>query len=399
MFNYLQNTSFALHLAQLNKTWQRSRYNRYSDPAKQEYHETLESLFLKLIEIDSSSLTPVAIDGYKIAADFLFKSVEFLDSSTLNLIPFETVECLSYALEDWRKETDNFIIVTNLVKDLSGYSFDPTLVRQGKYDRLLVDFDITFKSKLIQINVPAYLSRDYLSSVVLYHELGHFINEQYKVCESIFARIVDLDLDIIENKALFEHFFHFDRLRFEKWKERRNDPDTMKKIERLMLSYLGEYFCDLFSVQYSGNSFPQYLDYIEPDASQTSTHPSKNRRIELMEAFLNDRSSSPAAKTLINIYQNALQKILGKSLSIRYTLLDNQCFYDLLPAQIENEKQLHAVFIQGWECWSKSKRHSDIDRVASLKESPMSRYEIINNLMEKSIGNFIVKRDWEKNEI
>ncbi|MCA6362391.1 MAG: hypothetical protein IM638_05095 [Bacteroidetes bacterium] len=390
------NSSLSLHFAQLNKAWQKSRYNKYSDREKQEYHNRLDELFVKIKDVDFTSLHNETIYIYKNAIDFLFKSIDFLDSSTLNLIPFETVECLSHALNDWKRNNDRFIIATNLVKNLSGYSFDPSLVRGDIYELIKHEFGVKFNAKLIQINVPVYLSRDYLASVVLYHELGHFINEHYQICTSILPEVIGLDFNQSRCRSLLERFFHFTPQRFEILIANTNSrSDRHGVLKGLIYSYLGEYFCDLFAIQYVGVSFPQYLDYIDSDTTPTLSHPSKERRIELMRAFLDPTDALQEALFFIEIFQKAIQKITGKKLQKAVTLIDSNSFYDLLPAQITSTNQLHGVFIQGWKCWEKNLKGSDIDSVANIKENAVLRYEIINNLIEKSIGNFIVERDWK----
>ncbi len=85
---------------------------------------------LKIEEI--SILSDSEILERKKVVDFIFKSVAFLDSSAYSTIPHEIVYCLECALKEW-ENTENYIIVTSLINDVSGFSFDTTLVVFEEY--------------------------------------------------------------------------------------------------------------------------------------------------------------------------------------------------------------------------------------------------------------------------
>ena len=169
-----------LHLTQAGKSLHRAKNNNYSDNEKQRYQENLTILHSKVAEIVNEQV--VATNDFcfehKRTLDFIYKSLEFLDSSTLNLIPYETVEGLKLALKDWIQDGEKYVIVTSLVNGVFDFSFDQTLVEvDAQYEEFKQKYDIAFNCRLIQINIPKALSRDYLASVVHYHELGHFIDK------------------------------------------------------------------------------------------------------------------------------------------------------------------------------------------------------------------------------
>ena len=182
-----------LHLAQAGKSLQKAKNNNYSDQEKQRYQDNLTNLYQQIVETVNNQKT-VSDDfcfEQKRVLDFIYKSLEFLDSSTLNLIPYETVECLKSALKDWTKPTEKYIIVTSLINGIYDFSFDPTLVEvDGQYREFKQKYNIEFTGRLVQINIPKALSRDYLASVVHYHELGHFIDTKYAVTDSLSWQIL-----------------------------------------------------------------------------------------------------------------------------------------------------------------------------------------------------------------
>ncbi|MFI5219005.1 MAG: hypothetical protein ACHQNT_05900 [Bacteroidia bacterium] len=390
----MQPALLELHLAQLNKVWEKSKYNKYSDHKKEQYHTNLGRLIGALNQERFDTLKAAQIIEHKRVLDFIFKSLEFLDKSTFNQIPFEIVYCLKSALNEWLNKTDDFIIVTSLVNGIVEFSFDPSLVVYTDYYKIINStYNIDFTSKLIQINLPVYLARDYLANVVLYHELGHFIDIKYQITEAIYNEILanyyhKKNLKDFEEKDLL-HFFPY-----------LNDPiyiDAFKKGFRLYIfkDHIAEYFCDIFASQYIEKCSGFYLDYLtERKSDYASTHPSTTNRNEIVDKFLNKDSSS----YFLNILMDAVEKITGKRFELRFEKYKKNDLKELIPVEIDNEKQLHYLFVDGWNIWLND--WSEIKKINNFQFELSQRkvYEFINNLIEKSIGNFIITKDWEESK-
>ena len=88
-------------------------------------------------------------------------------------------------MEDW-VDTNAYIIVTSLNNNIAAYSYDFSFAFEDLlYSSIEVQYNISFPRRLVQINIPLALSRDYFSSVVLYHELGHFVDLHYMISATI----------------------------------------------------------------------------------------------------------------------------------------------------------------------------------------------------------------------
>jgi len=162
-----------MHFSQLAQAWKSARFNSYSDVNKQDYHDKLEELFGHLSNLEFSKLDISEQKAIKQIIDFFITSLSFLNNSTINNVPYEIVECLEVAMKDWGDLHEEYIIVTSY----NEYSFNPFLVVTTVYTLIKIKFNIDFDKKLVQINLPKYLVKDYLSNTVLYHELGHFIDQ------------------------------------------------------------------------------------------------------------------------------------------------------------------------------------------------------------------------------
>lgn len=275
----------------------------------------------------------------------------------MNVIPYEILSCLEIALHDWIIQ-DNFIIVTSLSNRSADFYFEGESSEffQNLNDIILKKYNLTITNRLIKIVLPKVLSRDYLAIVVLYHELGHFIDTELHISEKI-----------IKNKYGYKSSY------------------TEQEVEEY--NHFMEYFADLFAAQYINNASNLYLNYIAFNNPDCHTHPSTIKRIEMVNSFL----SGVYVQEIIEI--NAA--LLGSGCEefiIRHKEIDinKSDFLNLIPQKIKNNQELHYIFKLGWDFWNTS--DSNFLRKFKLRQ----KYHVINNLIEKSISNYTVKQKWEE---
>lgn len=376
----MENKLLQLNFSQLESAWKKSKNNLYSDSKKITYHESLGALFEKMKNENFLHLSEMETIERSRVIDFFFHSITFLDGSTVSQIPFEVIKCLEEALKEWVDEHDNFIIVTSLVKEVNAFSFD-TRLTFGDDFYIIIDrnYGIKFESRLIQINVPETLTRDYLANVALYHELGHFIDRKYRISEILTNTFIAFNNVRGLDKRL-SHYFPF-----------LNDGNT-QNYSRVLFSHFSEYFCDLFASQYIEKSLGTYLNYITKGNPYWSpTHPVTSNRIMLVNKFIDGESDALLSKIL-----KTTSLASKKELKKRYKEFSSKDFENLIPVEINSAEELHYLFVYGWNLWL-----SDWSEIQNTNEmshplSPNQIYEIINNLIEKSIGNYIVKANWKK---
>jgi hypothetical protein len=335
-----------LHISQLLKAFEISKTNKYSDPRKEQYHKNLCALVEKINSLDLSTRTYEENKMLKKIIDFCFYSIEFLDNSTLVNIPYELVYCLEKALKNWI-DTDKYIIVTSLQNDLNSFSFNPFLaLNVTYYDLIEAEFEIVFEYRMIQINLPKYLANDYLSNVVLYHELGHFIDLRYQITNKL-ARVFAL------NKEEENHY--------------------------------AEFFADIFAAQYIGSASNYYLNYIAHKHESSYTHPSTQDRISLVESFLNNKDND-----ILNNLKEASNAITKNEIKSRRTLISENDFIEFIPPIINSNEELHSLFEVGWNLWNR-----DIKKFKERNITEKNKYNILNSLIEKSISNHMIMDSWK----
>jgi hypothetical protein len=346
-----------LQLLQLEESFSKSRSNIYSDKKKEKHFSELHTIFMSIKKSDYHLFDETEINLHFQILSYIFNGLEFLDNSTLNLIPYEIISCLQKALDEWITE-DNFIIVTSLSNRNSEFLFesDNSEIFNNINFHINLRYSLQITNRLIKIVLPKVLSRDYLSIVVLYHELGHFIDTELHISEKI-----------IINKYGFKSIY--------------------PAIEIKEYNHFMEYFADLFAAQYINNASNLYLNYIAYYNSDSHTHPSTRIRIEIVDDFLEGRTRNE-----IQVINQALISSGYESLKIRHTEINikKSDFQNLIPQKITNDSELHGIFKLGWDFWNTSESNF------LKKFNPRQKYHVINNLIEKSISNYTIKQKWQE---
>ncbi|WP_313098256.1 hypothetical protein [Epilithonimonas sp.] len=346
--------SLNLLINQIEEQFSRSRSNVYSDNKREKHFLNIYEVFSSIKELNiSSSISASENPAYKQILQYIISDLQYLDSSTLNVIPFEIISCLELALKDWIDE-DNLILSTHLSNDYNDFYFFPNPNREyfNQINSFLIAKSIAkIEYRLIKISLPKLLSRDYLSTVALYHELGHFIDFEYNFSQ---------------------------RLILKKY------PTIPIANLQSQLSHFQEYFADLFAAQYISDASNQYLEDRMISDIGSDTHPKTSDRITAVNKFLNGESLD-----LLKDFNEVLSS-LDKELIIRFE--EKNCsssnFYHFIPEIIENDKQLHFVYKVGWFIW-KDKTHASYVGIPERQ-----KYQMLNNLIEKSISSFFLLKGW-----
>lgn len=363
---------YDLNRGQLFSTWNKSRLNKYSDNRKQIFHENLGKLFSEVIENYDFSL-PMDLVFCREVMDFFSRSINLLDNNTINVVPHEMIECLNAALKDWIDDYDKYIFVTT-DGDYCIYSLGKSI--ELTYENIKNLYGIDFSYKLVNVQLPKYLLRDYLTNVVLYHELGHFVDNHYKLTETIFPEILKQSKDDLIN-TYFPYI---------------NPAKDVHLYEKYIRQHLCEYFADLFASQYAGSHFYNFLLYLEHDNSNWyDTHPNHSYRKKIIIDFLNGVSNP-----VLDIIKKTVQTVTGKELKVRFRDLSSDDFYNLVPTIITDEKDLHSLFKLGWDVYLSGGDNFKNANAMSYTPSQSEVYNIVNNLIEKSINNFLIVDSWNK---
>ncbi|SHL96220.1 hypothetical protein [Chryseobacterium polytrichastri] len=344
--------SLNLLINQIDSQFSNSKNNVYSDERREEHFINIYKIFSSIKHLSNTGvILSTDIPVYKQILQYIISDLQYLDNSTLNVIPFEIISCLELALKDWIDD-DNLILSTSLSNNFNDLYFSRN---KEFFDHLNIFLSSKsleqIKYRQIRISLPKILSRDYLATVSLYHELGHFIDAEYNISKRILSKI---------------------------------SKSTIIADEKSFLNHTAEYFADLFAAQYISDASNQYLYDRTSYDNDSYTHPSTSKRITLVDDFLNMRPSS-----IIDDFKEIVE-LVGKKIELRFEekTISNSNFYKFIPEILENDKQLHYIYKIGWGVWKDNTSTSFID----LPEK--QKYQMLNNLIEKSISSYFLLKSW-----
>jgi hypothetical protein len=166
-----------------------------------------------------------------------------------------------------------------------------------------------------------------------------------------------------------------------------------KTIERSLYHHWMEYFADMFACSYIGRNITRYLGYLDYPYCRSRhysiTHPSNDLRFKLVEDFL-----SSSGNYILDIIQNELQGKFGKIMSGFTNDLDSSDLYRLLPIEINSDNEIHKLYATAWDVWYSDRDLFKTANNLSYTLESTQIYGIINNLIEKSISNYLIQKKW-----
>jgi hypothetical protein len=345
------------------KLLQRSAGNNYFFLKSKEFQENLNELFLAIKDkhFDKGDLNYDDAIIFKSAIDFIISSLDYLDTSTTSLYPYEIVECLELALKDYVVDNNIYIITTNLLNSNDDYYIQTNTLEDKIIRDIHLNYGVSINSRLIRIAFPKSRIRDYFALSVLYHELGHFVDNKFQVSELIYNKI-----NSSRSKKLRE---------------------ILNNNVRFFQNHIREYVADLFASQYVGTSFfnqIEYLSFSEWDYdSDVQTHPSFLKRKKVVSDFLG-RKKNP----FVSLICSGFLQATGYDLEIRHRLVDLNS-RDPFPLSNMDDMGIHGLF----PSLSKLLIGTPMTDIYSSQDK-LKKFDILNNIVEKTIQNHLILTSW-----
>lgn len=377
-----------LSRSQLAVSWKRSRFNHYSDRRKQQFHDNLGELYEILMAKDfyNPSYTKDDLHFFRNVLEFFKDSLALLDNNTISSVPHELIECLNIAARQWLSDFDDYIIVM-----LDGqYAILPQVEDTRMFYALIkAKLGVDFKSILLKVCMPRQLSRDYLTNVCLFHELGHFIDEKLKISDSAYNDQLLKKWINGKSSEINKWFFYG----YEAYHVVSTPVGNQITGELKSVFYLKEYFADLFGSQYVGENILNYLDYISDDPTNDGPmHPADDKRRQMYLDFTKGPSLNPVLESLFESTLTQAKHGLVK----KYVDIDHTDMHSFIPSELSDEQELLSIFKMGWDVYKGGSAPFEVQNSLSEPLPPDKIYECVNNLIEKSINNYLIIRDWYK---
>ena len=343
-----------------------SRSSFFADELS-DYIAELRNTVLRL-EQDIGAATPqLSPDLVAQIVDSIWHATQFLTGTTSNRVPYEVTYLLREVLLDWN--LGDSIVTTSLIQSPDFYC-ESVLRAPSEVLKGLPTSGVALSKYLVQIGVPEIFQHMPLFCAPLYHELAHYVDQRSRVIKKL---LIYREAEVAEALPATRYF------------EKPLAPTVVR-------DHVTEHFCDLFAACYVGCCVTDYISQWSQNGGPERTHPLPEDRAQLTSDFISGRQN-----TLIDLLREAVDsEDIGFKLIPRYTLPNVEaCFRDVRPARITQLSELHGL-LPAADAFLKTLLMNPgkftIYPIGGVP--PGRRVALVNDLVEKSIRNFMISKAW-----
>jgi hypothetical protein len=296
----------------------------------------------------------------------LWRVQKFILGSRSNDAPYEITYSLKLALSQW---VSGLPLVSNAAQDEMNFFLDYVDI-WSFIDANLDDFNAHgYRPLMVRIGSPGLYKHRPVFCTPLFHELGHFVDIHHKISEVSILR----------------------------YPPPSPDPSlglSPQQYEQIVLNHRMEHFADLFASCYCSDTLNKSLEIIAGSQGMSATHPATSRRCEVVEKFLADEDHD-----IIKMFNDVLDVRQLPKLEKHFSIPDiEKNFDEALTYKIRDESELFGLLSAAWNYLE----NRLVDRNAAWISASITEFEIektINDLTEKSLRNYELKRRWEDADV
>lgn len=247
--------------------------------------------------------------------------------------------CIESMIAEWDPASKGKIVVFTL----GDYAVNKQ--KKDRYSKLVEIliaisnvFNVTFSKEPVFILVPNQFKDENLANIVLFHEVGHFVDHDNALNDYVFE---DVDNEIqgnIKARILREYFpMLYDQ------------PLTAKTAD-ILRSHIEEYLADVFGAIYSHAHILNYLDYLKGDKPNEfdEEHPSLNCRKKMVSAFIAYCKRGSTSDHLLQYIINAMEGVTGKAISLIDPPYTPEQYLNA-SISLSTVQDMHAMFVTPWD--------------------------------------------------
>lgn len=280
----------------------------------------------------------------------VWSASRYLSGSVSREIPYEVVYGLDLALADWVASPPVYIVTTAFLAE-QNYHFEGV---PEQFYTLVAALGVKFDHRVVQVALPQLYKHQPLNNTVLYHELGHFVDQQFAISKLVAIMATA-----------------------------KGQP-----TDSLALNYAAEYFADLFAACYVGDAVAVMIESMAPNAVDSLTHPATTSRSAVVRAFLANEKNP-----VVDLCNAALTALGKPPLSVRFEQPHVAASFDnIRPYHVNSTAEVHGLLLAGQQYLAA--RLQDLSGLwANVSEGEAIR--MINDLVEKSLRNWMVREKWQ----
>lgn len=353
-----------------------------SDTRKAKFCQELSKLSDSFLAYDVNHLSPSDISSIKNNLDFLGQWALALDKRNGYTLSHEMRTTMDNLCQLWVKDSDKYIFAAT--------DGDFAINRYVSSWDVLMDsiekiYGLRFSHQLVTFTVPKHLCNDFLFVSILYHEMGHFVDNYYNISDEVVQRIKKRLTNVTEEERIRTEFFPIVQSVYDNVKGEYKDE---KKRDEFILKHVGEFVSDLFGAQYVGLHIVNHIELNRHGSYDIfhETHPSPNARASLVNAFLKNDKSNLLLTDILDTFTAT-----GLELKNRYVRPTDAANLEKgQPIAIKNDDELHSTFQLGWSVFFKGAKA--MDAACGNASGTTSDYEFylrLNEALQLSIRNYL----------
>lgn len=247
--------------------------------------------------------------------------------------------CIESMIAEWDPASKEKIVVFTL----GDYAVNKQ--KKDRYSKLVEIliaisnvYNVKFSKEPVFILVPDEFKNETLANIVLFHEVGHFVDHENALNDYVFE---DVDSEIQGNpkaRILREYF----PMLYDK-------PFTSQTAD-ILRSHIEEYLADVFGAIYSHSHILDYLDYLRghiPNAHDEE-HPSLNCRRKVVNAFISYCRRGCTSDHLLQYIINAMEGVTGKTIKLIEPQFTNDQYLNA-NIRLSTIQEMHSMFVTPWD--------------------------------------------------
>ena len=380
--NNMRPEILSLGFVNFHETCQALCVVNFSDTRKKIFCQELKRISEIFLGINAATLVPDAIAARKRDLDFFWQWALALDDRNGYTLSHEMRGTMDNLCKQWVADHPKYIFAAtdgNFSINRYHSSWD---VLMDNIDKI---YGMKFSHQLVTFEVPKPLFNDFLFVSIIYHEMGHFVDNYYNISDEVARRIKGRLSNKDEEEKIRKEFFPIIQHTYDDTAGAYKD---VKKRDEYIESYVGEYIADLFGAQYVG---VHNINHIELNRHGTynissETHPAPQSRAALVNAFLTNDTSN-------FLLTDILDSFVATSLELKNRYVRPADALNLekgQPLAIGKDDELHSLFQLGWEIYFKGP--SAMDVACGNTAGTTSQYDFytkLNEAMRQSIFNYL----------
>lgn len=302
------------------------------------------------------------------------------DANAYRLSP-EMSYCIEKLISDWDPDAKHKIVVFTL----GGFAVHK--LRKHKTFRLVQEllyitqkYHIRLSKEPVFVMVPDAFKDDMLSNIVLFHEIGHFVDKENALSQYIIEDVLNEIGTNTKARIIRDNFpFLFDK-------------PMDKVLVTKMFNHIEEYLADVFGSVYAGRHILNLIPYVDKKhpKEDDDEHPSYACRLNFVNEFVSYSKTGRTKNRLLNYLLSAVKGVTSRELRIMQPAFtpDDHLRGNL---QIGNIQQMLAMYIAPWDIIIKERDQSLLPQNSyadyrSLMAHPV--YVLLDNNVKTAIANY-----------